>query len=68
MANKVTVVQFGGSPEILDGVSTIKDIMEELEIEEGTSVTINGASASKSSSVSDYAFVSFGKKVAGGLN
>ena len=68
MANNVTVVQTGGSPELLNNVKTVSDVMNELDIESGLAVTINGKSASEESTLSDYAFVSFGKKVGGGAN
>lgn len=66
MAKKVTVTQFGGSHEILENVGTISEIMKELDIEDGTSVTVNGQAFNLNAALSDYAFVSFGKKVTGG--
>ena len=66
MANNVTVTELGGAAQVISDVSTVRDIAEELGIDDGLEVTINGKSGTYDSSLSDYNFVSFGKKVKGG--
>lgn len=66
MANNVTVTELGGAAQVIGNVSTVQDIADELDIDFGLEVSINGKSATYESTVSDYSFVSFGKKVKGG--
>jgi hypothetical protein len=66
MANKITVTELGGAPQIVDSAATVRELANQLGIEDGLEVSINGKSATYDSSLSDYNFVSFGKKVKGG--
>lgn len=66
MANNVTVTELGGAAQVISDVSTVQDIADQLDIDSGLEVSINGKSATYESTVSDYNFVSFGKKVKGG--
>lgn len=65
MANNVTVVAFGGQPQI-KSASSVQELIAQLNLGQNVSVTINGDTASLSATLSDYDFVSFGEKVKGG--
>ena len=65
MANNVTVVAFGGQPQIKTA-SSVQELISQLNLGQNVSVTINGNTASLSATLSDYDFVSFGEKVKGG--
>ena len=65
MAKNVTATQLGATPQILNDVSTVQDILTKFDLS-GVSVKINGANAEASSTLKDYDFVSFGEKVKGG--
>jgi len=66
MALNVTVVELGGSPRISNNVDTVADVANALNIASDLSVTVNGKSASYTTTLSDYDFISFGSKVKGG--
>jgi hypothetical protein len=66
MAKKITVTELGGAPQIIESASTVKELADQLGIEDGLEVSINGKSATYESFLFDYNFVSFGKKVKGG--
>ena len=65
MANNVTAQVLGGQAQIKSG-GTVQDLASELNLGDNHSVKINGVSATYSSELSDYDFVSFGEKVKGG--
>jgi hypothetical protein len=66
MANNVTVVELGGQPKVIQNVSSVKEAAEQLGIALDLTPTVNGKSATYDTSISDFAFISFGAKVKGG--
>jgi sulfur carrier protein ThiS len=64
MANNVTVVQLGGKPTIMNGLTTVGDLLSSMELE--ASVKVNGQTVDEEHELSDYDFVSLGEKVKGG--
>jgi sulfur carrier protein ThiS len=66
MANNVTAHQLGAQPQVLNGVSTVKDILTKFDLS-GVSVKINGKTVDENYVLNDYDFVSLGEKVKGGL-
>jgi len=68
MAKSVTAVVLGGQPKLLDGLTTVSEIAEELGLPENHSVRINDTNGDYSSALADFDFVAFGSKVEGGLN
>lgn len=65
MANNVTAQALGAQPKVLNDVSTVSDIISQLELE-NPSVKVNGQTKDSSYTLSDFDFVSFGAKVKGG--
>ena len=66
MANTVTAVVLGGQPSIQNGVSTVGELAQRLNLPQNHSVKINDQSGDYSSPVNDFDFVAFGSKVEGG--
>lgn len=67
MANKVTVQILGGSPQVLDSVTTVADIKAKLGVASYTA-SINGGAASDRDVVDDYSYVTLSPAVKGGSN
>ena len=65
MANNVTAQALGAQPKVLNDVSTVGDIISQLELD-NPSVKVNGQTQSSDYTLSDFDFVSFGAKVKGG--
>jgi len=65
MANNVTAQALGAQPKVLDDVSTVADIISQLELD-NPSVKVNGQTKSSDYTLADFDFVSFGAKVKGG--
>lgn len=65
MANKVTAQVLGGQPQVLDGVETIQDVLEAMELGTSYQATMNGDAADLDDEVYDFSFVSFTEKVKG---
>ncbi len=66
MANNVTAQALGAQPKVLNDVSTVADIISQLELD-NPSVKVNGQTKDSDYTLSDFDFVSFGAKVKGGL-
>lgn len=66
MANNVTASVLAGQPQILNDVSTVQDIVDQLNLPANHSVEVNGVEASYDTELEEFAFVAFGKKVEGG--
>lgn len=66
MANSVTVTQLGAQPKVLNNVSTVQDIIDQMELD-NPSIKVNGSTVNADYELPDFAFVSFGEKVKGGL-
>lgn len=64
MANKVTVQVIGATPQILDGVCTVKDVKEKLGLG-SYAAKVNGSPARDDDRLNDYAFVSLSEAVKG---
>jgi sulfur carrier protein ThiS len=65
MANNVTATSIGAQPKVFNNVSTVEDIIDQLDLD-SPSIKVNGQTVNESYSLSDYDFVSFGEKVKGG--
>ena len=65
MADKVTAVVLGGSPRILDGVTTVGDVKGRLNVA-GHTANVNGEPAGDDFELEDYEFVSLSPSVKGG--
>jgi hypothetical protein len=65
MANNVTATQLGAQPQVLNGVSTVGDIIEKFGLST-PSIKVNGETQDASYELNDYDFVAFGEKVKGG--
>jgi hypothetical protein len=65
MANNVTAVQIGAQPKVFNGIDTVSELLQALDLE-GVSIKINGETVGDDHTLSDYDFVSFGEKVKGG--
>jgi hypothetical protein len=65
MANNVTAQALGAQPKVLNDVSTVGDIISQLELD-NPSVKVNGQTKESDYTLSDFDFVSFGAKVKGG--
>ena len=71
MAIKITAQVLGGESVVVDGVSTVQELVNKLSSMIATplndlAVTINGEDAGYEDDLYDYSFVSFGEKVKGG--
>ena len=65
MAKKITVSAFGGQDKTYDEVSSLQQLVKDLDLD-NPSIRVNGETASINDSLPDYAYVSFGTKVKGG--
>ena len=66
MANNVTAQALGAQPKVLNDVFTVADIISQLDLD-NPSVKVNGQTVDSDYELEDFAFVSFGAKVKGGL-
>ena len=66
MANNVTAQSLGAQPKVLNDVTTVGDIISQLELD-NPSVKVNGQTVDANYELNDFDFVSFGAKVKGGL-
>ena len=64
MANKITVEITGQTPAVHDGVATVGELMDKLELK-NYSVSVNGEPADRGYELSDYEFVTFAPSVKG---
>ncbi len=64
MANNVIAVQVGGQPKQFENVTTVREVAAQLGLD-NPSVKINGNEASLDSTLSDFAYITFGAKVKG---
>lgn len=65
MASKITVQVLGGSPQVIDGPSTIADVKRKLNLSNHTA-SVNGDPADDSHELDDYSFVTLSPSVKGG--
>ena len=64
----VTGQVLGGTSKTFDGVSTVKELAEKMNIGDNYAVKINGIEAKNGydTALQSYEFVTFGEKVKGG--
>jgi len=65
MASNVTVQVLGGQVKVLDGVNTVRDVLQKMKVT-NYSVAVNGRPASLTRRLRSYEFVSLSPKVKGG--
>lgn len=65
MAKQVTVIVSGGSPQVLNDVSTVGDIKERLG-KQSFLAKVNGESADDEDELDDYSHVTLAENVKGG--
>jgi len=65
MANKVTVQVLGASPQILDGVNSVADIKQRLNVAH-YAANINGRGADDTQQLQDFSYVTLSPQVKGG--
>jgi sulfur carrier protein ThiS len=67
MAQNITVTRFSAQPQVMSG-DTPADLARQLSLDTAElSVSVNGETVDMDYELSDYEFVSFGKKVKGGV-
>lgn len=66
MANSVTGQVIGGQSLTFDGVNTVKELADLMNLGDNYTVKINNQEATYESSLQDFNFVAFGEKVKGG--
>ena len=66
MANKVTAQVAGGTSKVLDGVDTVGDVREKLDLDNTYSASVNGDPKGDDAGLSDFNYVSFAPNVKGG--
>lgn len=62
---KVTAQVVGGALKQFDGVETISELREEMNLGSNYQATVNGEPAEDTHELKDYEFVSFAQKVKG---
>ncbi len=67
MANAVTAVALGGTPQILNGVATVADAKSKLGLTGNYAASVNGDPAADDDQLEDYCHVSFAPASKGGM-
>lgn len=65
-ARNVTAQVLGGEAQVLNGVETVGDALEELGLDGNYTATVNGEPVDLDYELSDYEFISFSSAVKGG--
>lgn len=67
MADKIRAQVVGGQVKDFDGVGTVQDLANAMQLEGNYKATVNGEPAEFTDSLSNYAYVTFAEKVKGGM-
>lgn len=65
-ANNVIAQVLGSDKKVLDGVSTVAQVRDKMNVSSDYGATVNGEAAHDSDPVADNDFVAFSRKVKGG--
>ena len=66
MADKIRAQVVGGQVKDFDGVGTVQDLANAMQLEGNYKATVNGEPAEFTQSLDNYAYVTFAEKVKGG--
>ena len=65
-AKNVTAQVLGGEAQVLNGVNTVEEALQELGLEGNYTATVNGEPVDMDYELEDYEFISFSSAVKGG--